>query len=136
MAQKTESKKNSKEGKPSGILGGIPLGSALDVVDSVGGVLFKLFLRRYQVEEKIEQAQEDARQKAQEIKAEAIKTGYAVKKAFFRAIVEAIFLTTGLLALIIGVMMVLSDVVPLKFILVGYGIIVTAAIIFILKTQK
>ena len=131
--------KNDKKGKPqksSGFLSGIPFGSALDVVDAVGSTVFKILLNRYQVEERIEQVKEDARQKAEELKEEAIKTGYALKKAFFRAIVEALFLVTGILALLIGGIMILSDIVPLKYILVAYGLIVTATIVFILKTQK
>ena len=135
MAQKSD-KAKPKGGGSLGLLSSIPLGGALDVVDSVGEMMFKFFLRRYQVEEKIENVKEEAKKKAEELKAEAIRTGYAVKKAFFRAIVEAIFLTTGLLALIIGLMLVVSDIIPLKYVLVGYGLIVTAAIVFILKTQK
>jgi hypothetical protein len=121
--------------KSGGLLSGIPLGAAMDVVDGVGGFLFRLFMDRYRVEERIEQVKEDARTKAEELKAEAIKTGYAVKKAFFRAVVEAVLLTTGMLALIVGIIMVVSDVVPLKFVLLGYGVLVTAYIALKLKTQ-
>jgi len=117
------------------ILGNIPLSSALDALDGVGSFLFKLFLSRYQVEEKIDQLKTDAREKIHEIREEAVKTGYAVKKAFFRAIVEAVFLTTGLLAMIIGGILIVSEVVPLKYVLIGYGLLVTAAVVFALKTR-
>ncbi len=132
MASKGKGKAGSGQ---AGILGGTPLGSVLDVVDGVGAFLFKLFMDRYEVEERIEEVKSDAAKKAQEIKAEAVKTGYAVKKAFFRAIVEAIFLTTGLLALIGGAVLVVSDAVPLKYVLLGYGIAVTAVVALKLKTQ-
>ncbi|MFH0862397.1 MAG: hypothetical protein V1875_05130 [Candidatus Altiarchaeota archaeon] len=135
MAQKADAARK-KTAKAPGILGGVPFGIAMDVVDSLGGVFFKYFLDRYRLEDKIEQVKEDAKQKAGEIKAEAIKTGIALKKAVFRTIVEAIFLTTGLLALIIGVMLIVSDVIPLKYVLVVYGAVTVAVIAIILWSQK
>jgi len=132
MASKGKGRSGDRQ---PGILGGAPLGSVLDVVDGVGAFLFKMFLDRYEVEERIKEVKSDAARKAQEIKEEAVKTGYAVKKAFFRAIVEAVFLTTGLLALIAGGVLVVSDVVPLKYVLLGYGIAITAIVAVRLKTQ-
>jgi len=134
MAQKADTSRK-KPAKQPGLLGSIPFGLAMDVADSLGGALFKLFLQRYQVEEKIEQVKEDARQKAEEIKAEAIRTGYALKKVVFRTIVEAILLTTALLSLIIGAMLIVSDVIPLKYVLFVYGVVMLAIIAIILKTQ-
>jgi hypothetical protein len=128
--------KREPEEKAPGILGSIPLGTALDAFDGVGSFLYKLFLRRYRVEERIEDAKEEAKEKVTELKEEAIKTGYAVKKAFFRAIVEAILLTTGIVALIAGTIMAVADLVPLKFVLLGYGVIMTAVIVFQLKTKR
>jgi hypothetical protein len=127
--------------KPPGILGGIPLGSALDVFDGIGSFLFKTFLRRYEVEEKIEQVKADAKAKAQELRQEAIKTGYEVKKAFFRAIVEAMLLATGLLALILGLIQLLQNYVKDRLgldpavVLVAYGVLILAYIAFKMKTK-
>jgi hypothetical protein len=136
MASKSDKSKADKpEEKKKGLLSSVPLGSALDVVDGVGGFLFKLLLQRYQVEEKIGKLKEDAREKAEELKEEAIRTGYALKKAFFRAVVEAVLLVTGMLALIIGAIWAIQKVIPIEYVLLGYGIIVTTAIVFSLKTN-
>ena len=127
--------KNDKAKKSSGIFGGgIPFGSIMDVVDAFGSMVVKYMAHRYEVEERVEKIKEDTRHKVEELRQEAIETGYALKKALFRTIVESIFLTTGLLALIIGVILALSDIVLLKWVLLGYGIVVTAFIIFQLKT--
>ncbi|MFH1055474.1 MAG: hypothetical protein V1744_05210 [Candidatus Altiarchaeota archaeon] len=128
-------KSDKKEEKPKGLLRGVPFGSALDVVDSVGSFLIKFMAQRYEVEKRVQHFKEDAKEKVEELKEEAIKTGYAVKKAFFRAIVEAILLTTGLLALIFGTILVISDLVPMKWVLLGYGVIITAFIVFKMKTE-
>ncbi|MCX6695105.1 MAG: hypothetical protein NTU61_02250 [Candidatus Altiarchaeota archaeon] len=124
-------------GKPKkpGLLGGIPFGSVFDFIDGAGSFLLNYLSRRYEVDRKVEELKADARQQVEKLRKDAIEAGYALKKAFFRAVVEAVFLTTGLLALIIGVIMVLSDVVPLKWVLLGYGVIVTAFIAFQLKTK-
>jgi hypothetical protein len=134
MAKAAKSSGKSQENK-GGFLSGVPLGAAMDVVDGIGGFLLRLLKDRYRVDERIDQVKEDARAKAIEIKEEAIRTGYAVKKAFFRAVVEAVLLTTGMLALIVGLIMIVSDTVPLKFVLLGYGVLVCSFIALKLKTQ-
>jgi len=137
MASKGEKqRKEPTAEKRGGLLGGIPFGSALDVLDGVGSFLFKFFLQRYQVETKIERFKDDATKRVEEIKGGAVRTAYAVKKAFFRAVVEAVFLTTGLLAFILGCILIVSDLVPLKYVLVVYGAVTIAVIAIILKTQK
>jgi hypothetical protein len=138
MAQKSD---KSKGGKGSGILAGIPFGIAMDVVDSLGASLFKLFLQRYQVEEKIEKVKEDAKEKAKEIKAEAIKTGYALKRAFFITVIQAIILGSAILALIIGLLQVVQNYVAnvLKqdpaWVLVAYGGVVILGFVLFVKLR-
>jgi len=126
----------AKAGKPSGLLGAVPFGSILDIVDSAGAMVLRYLSAHYRVDERVENLKEDAKKKVEEIRREAIETGYAIKKAIFRTIVEGVLLTTGLLALIIGLMLVVSDVVPIKWVLLGYGLIVTTFIVFQLKTHK
>jgi hypothetical protein len=130
MGSKPEKAKPQRVASDSGgILGGVPLGSVMDVFDGISSFLFSVFKQRYRVDERIEQIKEDAQRKVEEIREEAIRTGYAIKKAFFSAIVEAIFLSTGLLALVIGTIMVVSDYVPMKYVLVGYGALVVIIIL-------
>ncbi len=113
---------------------GIPLGGALEVVEGVGGLLAKYLAQRYEVEKRVEELKVETAETVDEIREEAVRTGYAVKKAFLRSVVETILLTTGLLSLIAGLILVVRDVIPLRYVLLGYGILITAFIAFQVKT--
>ena len=53
----------------------------------------------------------------------------------FRSIVEAVLLITGILALVAGVLILLSRIVPIEYVLIGYGLIILLIITFQLKTR-
>jgi hypothetical protein len=129
MAAKKKAEKESEQ------TSGIPLGGALEVVEGAAGILGKYLAQRYEVEKRVEEIREETSEKVEEIKEEAIRTGYEVKKAFFRTVVEAILLTTGMLSLIAGLILVVRDIIPLKYVLVGYGFVITLVVLFQLKTS-
>ncbi|MBU0761836.1 MAG: hypothetical protein KKD39_02320 [Candidatus Altiarchaeota archaeon] len=126
----------SKKSKSKGDgfkLGSVPLGSALDAVDGVGSVILQLLSRRYQVEKKVDDIKKQTDKKVGEIRDEAVRTGYAVKKAFLRAVVEAIMLITGILSLVAGLILLIKRLAPIEYVLLGYGFLVT---IFVALTVK
>jgi preprotein translocase subunit SecE len=126
----------SKKGSKKGAGGfGIPLGSTLDLIDGVGAVLLNYFSKRYEVEKKMGELREDAKEGMEELKKEAIKTSYAAKKALLRSVVEVMLLTTALFSLIVGAILVLSETIPLKYVLLAYGIVMTSYLFFSVKTQ-
>ena len=112
----------------------MPLGSALDVAEGAAGLLGRYLAQRYEVERRVQQLKDETAEKVEEIRAEAVRTGYELKKALFRTIVEAILLVTGMVALIVGAIMVVGDIVDIKYVLVGYGFVVTMVVLFQLKT--
>ena len=122
--------------KGGGVLSSIPLGSALDVFDGLAGLVYKLLIQRYQVTEKIEHLKEDATEKVQEIREEAIRTGFAIKKAFLKTIVEAILLSSGIICLVIGAIILVSKAVAIEYVLIGYGLVITTIVVFQLKTRS
>ncbi|MBD3388984.1 MAG: hypothetical protein GF416_07855 [Candidatus Altiarchaeales archaeon] len=132
MAPKGKTKRKRK--KASSPLGGVPLGSALEVAEGVGGFLMKYFAQRYQVEEKVEEIKEETAERVDEIREEAVRTGYAVKKAFFEAIVEAVILMTGMVAIIYAVVRIVGRFVdPPELVLLMYGV---AAMAFLALKMK
>ena len=80
------------------------------------------FNRKYRIQKRVE-----------EIKNEAIGSLYKLKRSFVTTLVESLFLVTGLFALIIGLILLLSKHLPLEYILLGYGIIVTIIILLRMK---
>jgi len=126
----SKKKKPKKEGIQ---LGSVPLGSALDVFDGAGSIILKLLSSRYQVEKKVDDLKKETDKKVEEFKDDAVKTGYAVKKAFLRTVVEAIMLTTGILSLVVGLILLIKNLAPLEYVLLGYGFLVT---IFVALTVK
>lgn len=73
------------------------------------------------------------KQRVDDVKKATIDALYKLKLNFMKTIVESLLLFTGLLALIAGVLLVLRDYFPLKYILLGYGLIVT--ILVLLRTK-
>jgi hypothetical protein len=135
MATKGGETKSRRSDKPTERFFGVPLGSALDILDGVAGLLGKYLAQRYEVEKRVEQIREETAEKVEELKDEAVRTGYAVKKAFFRTIVEAILLTTGMLSLILGLILLVREVIPLRYVLIGYGLLITTIVLLQLKTE-
>lgn len=119
--------KAKKEKKQSGFA--LPLGGAFDVMKGVG----RLFSSVLSIESKVEEIKEEATHKVEEIKAEAVRTAYAIKKAILRTVVESILLTTGILSLIAGLILLLKKIIPIEYILIGYGLLVT---LFVALTVK
>jgi hypothetical protein len=70
-----------------------------------------------------------------EIKREAIKTLFLIKREVLRTFVEALFLVTGLLAIIIGILLLLSKYFPLEYILIFYGLIISIIVLLKLKLR-
>ena len=73
------------------------------------------------------------KKKVEDIKKGFIQSLFNLKKEFMKTIVETLFLVTGLLALIVGIIMLLNNYFPLEYIFVVYGLIMT--IFILLKTR-
>ncbi|MFH1404171.1 MAG: hypothetical protein ABIH11_07890 [Candidatus Altiarchaeota archaeon] len=132
MARKKKSDKPDNSGLS---LGDIPFGGVFSIIESVGDLFQGYLMHKYQVEERIEGLREDTEKKLEEFRREAINTAYEAKKAFFRTIVEAILFSTGIIALILGVIMFAGTYVPTHFVLIAYGLIVTIFVLMMLKTS-
>jgi len=129
--------KKGKKKEEASFLGGLPLGSAFQVAEGLGGMALKLVEQRYQVGKKVEEFKQDSAEKVEEFKEEAVRTGYEVKKAIIRTIFEAILFATGLFALIIGALHWLKRNLGIELdeMLLAYGLLVTAYIVFTMKTS-
>jgi hypothetical protein len=95
-----------------------------DYVDLASQLIVEYFNQRYKIEKKVE-----------DVKRATLNALYALKAAFIRSIVEALFLSTGLLALVIGIIILLSKVVPIEYVLIGYGLLVTIAVLLLMKVK-
>lgn len=126
-----EENKEEKESKFS--WSRIPLDKTIGIVDATIKAFLGYLDHRYKVEKRIDEFKEETERKAEELKADAIHSAYAVKKAFIRAIVEVILLSTGLLALIIGGVLLLDKLIGIEYVLVGYGLGVTLIVLFKMK---
>jgi len=93
-----------------------------DYVDILSQLVSEYFNQRYKIKKKVS-----------DIRLMIIKSLYLLKKEFIKMLVEALFLVTGLLALVLGVILVLAWYIPLEIILVVYGLVVT---IFVLMKIK
>ena len=82
----------------------------------------------------MEEFKEDAAEKVEEIRGEAVRTGYEIKKAFLRSVIEIIVLITAMFSLFAGAVLIVADFVDLKYILFTYGLVVCIALAFIIKT--
>jgi len=75
----------------------------------------------------------NVKKKVGDIRQVTIQTFLNLKKEFIKTVIQATLLSTGLLALILGIILLLNNFMPLEYILLGYGLIVTLAIIINLK---
>jgi hypothetical protein len=103
---------------------GATVDTVSDYVDLASQLVAEYFNQRYKITKKVE-----------DIKKATIGALYALKIGFIRSIVEALFITTGILALVVGVVMLLSRVVPLEFVLIGYGLIACIVVLLRLKVN-
>jgi len=93
-----------------------------DYVDLIAQIIVEYIDTRYKVKKRVE-----------DIKKATVNTLYELKKGFVKSIVEGIFLATGLIALILGVIILMARFISIEYILIVYGLIVT---IFILLKMK
>lgn len=98
--------------------------SVADYIDIISQMVAEYFNQRYKVEKKVE-----------DIRKATLNGLYTLKSEFIKSIVEALFLATGILSLIIGVVIILSKVVPLEYVLVGYGFLITIFVLLRIKTK-
>jgi len=95
-----------------------------DYVDILSQMVVEYFSRRYKIEKKVD-----------DIKITILKAMYSLKKEFMKSVIETLFLTTGLLALITGSILLMSKYVALEYILIFYGLIVSIAVLLRLKVD-
>lgn len=113
----------------------IPLGKSFDVLDSILTLIYSYAKRKYELEEKIEEIKEETEDKVEELREEATVAAYDAKKALLRTVIETIFLTTGLLSLIVGILLIIRKYMPLEHVLVAYGLLIILGILVQMKTQ-
>ncbi|MDD5086680.1 MAG: hypothetical protein PHV16_02915 [Candidatus Nanoarchaeia archaeon] len=95
-----------------------------DYIDLIAQIIVEYIDTRYKVKKKVE-----------DIKKATVNTLYTLKKGFVQSIVEGIFLATGLIALILGIIILMSRYVPIEFILIVYGLIVTILVLLKIKVK-
>ncbi len=98
--------------------------SVADYIDLVSQIIAEYFNRRYKIEKKVE-----------DIKKATFHALYSLKREFVKTMVESLFLATGLLALILGTIILLARYIDIEYILIFYGLIVTIAILLRLKVD-
>lgn len=95
-----------------------------DYVDILSQMIAEYFNQKYKVKKKVE-----------DIKKATMQTLYNLKREFMRSMVECILLTTGLLALIVGIILYLTRFVALEYILIVYGLVVTIIVLAQMKLK-
>jgi len=98
--------------------------SIADHLDLFSHFIVSYFDTKYKVKHKLT-----------EVRRAVEKALIQLKQEFVKSIVEALFLTTGLLALVIGIVMMLSKVMPLEYVLIGYGVIVSIGVLLRMKVD-
>ncbi len=126
----------AKKKKDSSLgLGDIPFGGIFKMIDSFGDLAHGYVKQKAKVEERIDDIKEDTEKKLEELRQEAVKTAYEAKKALLRTIIEAILLSTGILSLVVGLIILVGTFVPLYLVLIGYGLLVTLIVLVQMKTS-
>lgn len=100
------------------------LNNVMGSVDWVVKIFTDFLKERYKIQKKIEDIKEDISLFVLD-----------VKKFIFRSIVESVLLVTGILALVGGILILLSKIVPVEYVLIGYGMITLMIVVFQLKTR-
>ncbi len=75
------------------------------------------------------------RHKVEEVKLGVLRALFAFKREFMRTIVEAVLILTGILSLIVGVVLLLRKVLPIEYIFLGYGFLITIIVLLQMKTK-
>ena len=78
------------------------LGGVSGYFDVVSNFIGDYFKQKYKLKEKVE-----------DLKKNTIDAMYKLKRNVFKTLIECVFLITGLVALIIGVIMVLDNFIPI-----------------------
>lgn len=131
MAKKktTKKKKSSSESnklmqKFSKSAAGMAVDTVSDFVDILSQMVTEFLNQKYKLKQKVE-----------DVKNATIKTLYHIKKEFLKSIVEAFLLISGLATLLIGGIIFLSRFIPLEFILLSYGVVVTIWVLLKVKVD-
>ncbi len=124
MPEKTAKKQNKIIENISKKTIGKSADTVADYIDLLSQMITEYLNRRYKIERKVE-----------DIKSATIQTLFLFKREFIKTILETLFLTTGILALIAGTVMLMSRHIPLDILLVGYGFIVTIAVLMKMKLK-
>ena len=95
-----------------------------DYIDLMSQLVAEYFNQRYKIKKKVE-----------DIRKATLRSLYALKKEFMKSVVEALFLVTGLLALVVGIIILLANYFPLESILIVYGLIVTIVVLLKMKVN-
>jgi hypothetical protein len=95
-----------------------------DFIDLISQLIVAYIEQRYKI-----------KQKVQEVKNGVLRTLYSLKQGFIKSIVEAVFLITGILALIVGIVIWASRYVALEYIFIFYGLIVTIIVLLRMKVK-
>ncbi len=107
----------------------------LDGVETASALVGTYLDQRYKLDKKVGEIKEQAEEKVEEVKKEVVHSAYEIKKGFIKAVIELILLTTGLIALIIGVLSLLNKYYSFETILIGYGLVISLIILLQMKTK-
>jgi len=102
----------------------------LDLLDSGLGIASSLINKR------IDGIQSEAERKVGAIKEDVVESAYEAKRGLIRTLLEALFLSTGILALISGILLLFRQIgYELHEVLLAYGLIVTLYTLVRMKTS-
>ena len=124
MPEKTAKKQNKIIESISKKTIGKSADTVADYIDLISQMITEYLNQRYKIERKVE-----------DIKTATIQTLFLFKREFVKTILETLFLVTGIFALIAGIVMLMSRYIPLDILLIGYGFIVTLAILMKMKLK-
>ncbi len=124
MPEKTAKKQNKIIENISKKTIGKSADTIADYIDIVSQMITEHLNQRYNIERKVE-----------DIKSATIQTLFLFKREFVKTILETLLLTTGILALIAGTVLLMSRYIPLDILLVGYGFIVSIAVLMKMKLK-
>lgn len=82
------------------------------------------FNQKYKIERKVE-----------DFKRDTVNAMYKAKANVMKSVVETIMLSTGLLALIVGVLLIVANYFPLENVLIVYGLVITIVVLMRLKLR-
>jgi uncharacterized membrane protein len=104
-------------------------GLAMSLIDGA------LAIASSSINRKLEELEFEAAKKAGEIKHEVVASAYEAKRGIMRTMVEALLLSTGILALVAGILLMLRSFgVPFYQVLLAYGFVMTMYALLKMKT--